>query len=147
MHEPELVESFKFPHQDFHIPEVPKKEELQSFYKALKNPRERAIFLMLSTTGLRKSEVRELKLTNMNFEKRMILLNKRGSKTKNTWVSFFNGESKVLSRNTWYRDRYYEGEKLFPTSQETFCAMWRGHFSRLIESVRVPSYSWGTAFR
>ena len=95
-----LVESFRFPEKPPFRPKiVPKKEELRSFYKALSTDRQRAMFLMLATTGLRRHELLEVKLRDIDFEKRMILPQSDGNRTKRTWVTFFNQEAEQALEN------------------------------------------------
>jgi hypothetical protein len=48
-----LVSSFKYPPKSFKPKKVPKKAELQTFYKALNTSRVRALFLLYATSGLR----------------------------------------------------------------------------------------------
>jgi len=51
---PDLVQSFKFPNPNPTIKRVPSKEELKKFYGALKDQREKAIFLLITSSGLRR---------------------------------------------------------------------------------------------
>ena len=43
----EVIEGFKFPNHPFKLKKIPSKIELQEFYRFLKEPLERAIFLFL----------------------------------------------------------------------------------------------------
>ncbi|PUA31038.1 MAG: hypothetical protein B9J98_08115, partial [Candidatus Terraquivivens tikiterensis] len=69
----EVVEGFKFPSRPFNVISIPSKEDLQRFYRWLKEPLARAMFLIYSTTGLRRKEVLNLKIGDIDFEKRMII--------------------------------------------------------------------------
>jgi len=89
----EVVESFKFPPKPFNPPVVPSKEEVRRFYEWLREPLAKAILLFFATTGLRRSEVYRLRIENINFTKRMVIPPNEGSRTKKTWVTFFNEET------------------------------------------------------
>lgn len=69
---PELVQSFKIPTSPIKPKIVPSKEELRNFYNELKTTKERAIFLLLASSGLRFHEVMELKRSDIDLERRMI---------------------------------------------------------------------------
>jgi integrase len=74
----DLVESFRFPEQGFKPIKVPTKENFEIFYQALKGPRDRTLFLVFASSGLRHSEVLSLdRFENVNFEKRMLTPNMR----------------------------------------------------------------------
>jgi integrase len=93
---PKVVETFRFPKQEFSPKQVPSRADLQRFYGAIRSPRERAFFLLCATSGLRKNEVLSLNRDDVDLEKRMIIPRKKnGTRTKRTWVSFFNEEAKA----------------------------------------------------
>lgn len=59
----------------------------------------RAMFLLFATSGLRRNELLGLLRENIDLEKRMIIPGKQSSRTKRTYVTFFNGEaSEVLKK-------------------------------------------------
>jgi integrase/recombinase XerD len=89
----DIVESFKLPTIPFQFKKVPTKQELKTFYGKLRNPKEKALFLMYATNGLRKEELTSLRLEDIDFEKRMITPKARVSRTKHTWITFFNEEA------------------------------------------------------
>jgi len=94
----ELVATFRLPRQEFRPKTVPTREELKRFYAALERPCERAVFLMLATTGLRRDEVASLKMSDIDLEKRMVLPNVASTATKKRWASFFNQEAEQALR-------------------------------------------------
>ena len=94
----ELVATFKLPHQNYKPKSIPVKEQLQKFYAALKPLKERAVFLMYATTGLRKHELISISLKEIDLERRMILPKTDGSRTKRTWATFFNEEAERALR-------------------------------------------------
>ena len=115
---PEVVEGFRFPKYPLEPKRVPSKEELQKFYKLLEDDREKALFLMFATTGLRRSEVLNLEIKDIDLEKRMVIPKARISRTKRVWVSFFNEEcQEVLKR--YLAARNDKNPKLFPLARDT----------------------------
>jgi integrase len=72
---PEVVASFKFPHQVFKPKQIPSKEQLAQFYECLQTPKEKALFMLYATTGLRRDEILSLKLEDIDLSKRMVTLN------------------------------------------------------------------------
>ena len=89
----EVIEGFKFPSKPFKPPLVPSKEEVRRFYEWLKEPLAKALLLFYATTGLRRGEVARLRVVDIDFKKRMVIPPNDGSRTKKTWVAFFNGET------------------------------------------------------
>jgi len=72
------------------------KSEPRRFYKALKTL-EKKIFLLIASSGLRRSEVLELKLSEIDFEKRMIIPN-HDSRIKRSYITFYNEEAEKILR-------------------------------------------------
>jgi len=89
----DLVETFKFPTYPIEVKQVPTREQLRQFYAALETPRDRALFLMLAMSGLRKHKLISTTLKEIDVGKRMILPKGDGSRTKRAWVTFFNEEA------------------------------------------------------
>jgi integrase len=111
-----LVDSFKYPRQNFKPISAPSKPQLQAFYKALETPRARALFLIYATSGLRKSEILNLnRFEDMNFENRMLAPNKDGNASKHVWVSFYNEEAEKELK-AYLSTRKDSDPRLFPTS-------------------------------
>lgn len=118
-----LVQSFRFPQKQLSIPNVPTREEVQKFYSALEDTREKAMFMLYATTGLRRNELLYLKKEDVDFPKRMIIPRK-SSRTKNTWVTFYNEEAEAVLRE--YLETRKDGNpKLFPIGRATFKANWK----------------------
>ncbi len=90
---PEVVASFKFPHQVFKPKQIVSKEQLKQFYECLETPKEKALFMLYVTTGLRREEILSLKPENIDLNKRMITPNNHVGETKKSWVSFYNEEA------------------------------------------------------
>ncbi len=94
---PQVVESFKFPKRVYAPKVVPSKDDLQRFFIALTNDRDRAVFLLYATSGLRRSELLSLSLDDIDLENRLIIPKNAHttSTTKNTWASCFNAEAQI----------------------------------------------------
>ena len=90
---PEVVSSFKFPHQMFKPKQIVSKEHLKQFYRCLETPKEKALFMLYATTGLRREEILSLKPENIDFGNRMITPDNHNGETKKSWVSFYNEEA------------------------------------------------------
>jgi hypothetical protein len=90
MEKPEVVESFRFPHQVYKPKHIVSKEDLRGFYEAIETPKERALFLLYATSGLRRQEILSLKPEDIDFDKRMITPNNHLGETKKSWCSFYN---------------------------------------------------------
>jgi integrase len=88
-----VASHFEMPTQSPTPTRVPTKNELQTFYNTIENPKYRVIFLMYATSGLRSSELLELTIGDIDEEMQMLLPRKE-SDVKKTWVSFYNKEAK-----------------------------------------------------
>jgi integrase len=60
LEKPELVSSFKFPHQVFKPKQIMSKEQVKQFYLCLEAPKEKAHYMLYATTGLRREEILSL---------------------------------------------------------------------------------------
>ena len=89
-----IVESFRFPSIPFKMKKIPSREELDRFYRKLRTIKEKAMFKMFLATGLRKSELLELKRGDIDFEKRMIRPSK-STRTKTQGLTFYNLEAEL----------------------------------------------------
>jgi integrase len=122
---PETVSSFKFPHQVFKPKQILSKEQLQQFYKCLETPKEKALFLLYATTGLRRDEILSLKLEDVDFEKRMITPDNHRGETKKSWVSFYNEEAEQALREYMKTKKHSRSKRLFPTQRQEVIELWK----------------------
>jgi len=97
---PEVVASFKFPHQVFKPKQILNKEQLVQFYNCLETAKEKALFMLYATTGLRRDEISSLKPEDIDFQKGMITPNNHKGETKKSWVGFYNEEADKHQTNT-----------------------------------------------
>ena len=120
---PEVVETFRFPKQNFKPKNIPSREVLQKFYEALGSIKERALFLLYASSGLRHMEILNLLSSDVDFEKRMIKPKAHSGETKKAWLSFFNEEtSRVLKQ--YLEARSDDNLKLFPMSNSESHNLW-----------------------
>ena len=54
---PDLVSSFKFPHRVFKPKQFVTRDQIRTFYCALETTKEKALFLLYATSGLRRQEI------------------------------------------------------------------------------------------
>jgi integrase len=122
---PEVVASFKFPHQVFKPRQIVSKEQLRQFYECLETPKERALFLLYATTGLRREEILSLKPENIDFKKRMITPCNHEGETKKSWVSFYNEEAETALKNYLATKKPSRSQRLFPMQREEVVELWK----------------------
>jgi len=91
---PELLKGYKMaptnPHQTAII--LPNLEQVKAGFNAQTNDRDRAIYLFLATTGLRKGEVLKLTKEQINQDTRTVIPN-HYTRTKRSGVTFYNEET------------------------------------------------------
>jgi len=113
-----LVNGFKFPRKMIEFDPIPSKKDLQSFYTTLGTPRDRALFLIYATSGLRRNEVISLNIRDLDFKNRMIKPMVDQSRTKHRWISFFNEEAEKALRE-YLGTRKDPDQRLFPLAPRT----------------------------
>jgi integrase len=119
-----LIDTFKLPSRTYEPKILPTKDELIRFYRALANRRDRALFLLFASSGLRKGEVLHLTKDHIDIEARIILPQQHQGTTKRAWVSFFNDEA-ADALVTYLSERTNDADKVFPLSQYTNMKTWR----------------------
>jgi integrase len=82
LEKPELVSSFKFPHQVFKPKQIVSKEQVKQFYFCLNTSKEKALFMLYAPTGLRREEILSLTPEDVDFDNRMITPNNHLGETK-----------------------------------------------------------------
>jgi integrase len=122
----DLVATFKLPRQEFRPKTVPTKEELKRFYAALERPCEKAVFLMLATSGLRRDEIASLRVGDIDLEKRILMPNVASTSTKKRWASFFNQEAEQALREYLNGRDAGTDQRLFPWRGDRIDKWFRG---------------------
>jgi len=88
----DLVRTFKFPNREYKPKGILRKEILQKTYDLLEKPKDRVLLLGYAVTGLRRNELLGVTKQSIIFDKRMVLPEKRTSRTKRIGVTFYNEE-------------------------------------------------------
>jgi integrase/recombinase XerD len=122
---PEIVSSFRFPQRVFKPKQIVSKEQLKQFYECLEKPKEKALFMLYATTGLRRQEILSLKLEDIDFSKRMITPNIHEGETKKSWVSFFNDEAEAVLNEYLATKKPSKSQRLFPMQREEGINLWK----------------------
>jgi integrase/recombinase XerD len=122
---PEVIASFKFPHQVFKPKQIVSKEQLQRFYQSLETSKERALFMLYATTGLRRDEILSLKPEDIDFGKRMITPNNHEGETKKSWVSFYNKEAETVLKEYLATKKHSRSQRLFPMQRDEVVELWK----------------------
>ena len=106
MNQPALMSGFKKAHVNYfdYDTELPSNEQLKIGFNALKDDRERALFLLYATTGLRKTELWKLTFDEVDFNTRCIR-SRHNTRTKKAGITFYNEEAEA------YLKRYLETRK------------------------------------
>ena len=97
-------------------------ESVQIFYHALPDIRAKAIYLTYASSGLRRTEVKKLGLSDIDLKTGMIIAN-HSTKTKNSWITFVNNETLEVLKE-YLKQRGNEDGRLFKMSEEAFKDMW-----------------------
>jgi integrase/recombinase XerD len=125
MEKPELVASFRFPHQVYKPKHIVSKEELRRFYKAIKSPKEKALFLLYATSGLRRQEILSLKPEDIDFEKRVITPSNHLGETKKSWCSFYNEEAQEALNACLATKNHSRSNRIFPMQRHEVVDLWK----------------------
>jgi len=122
---PEVVASFKFPHQVFKPKQILNKEQLVQFYKYLETAKEKALFMLYATTGLRRDEILLLKPEDIDFEKRMITPDNHNGETKKSWMSFYNQEAEQVFKEYLATKKQSRSQRLFLMQRDEVVELWK----------------------
>jgi len=122
---PEVVASFKFPHQVFKPKQILNKEQLVEFYRCLETAKEKALFMLYTTTGLRRDEILSLRPEDIDFSKRMITPNNHEGETKKSWVSFYNEEAEQVLKEYLAEKKHSRSQRLFPMQRDEVVELWK----------------------
>jgi integrase/recombinase XerD len=122
---PEVVASFKFPHQVFKPKQIVSKEQVKQFYNCLETSKEKALFMLYATTGLRRDEILSLKPEAIDFGKRMITPGNHMGETKKSWVSFYNEEAEQALQQYMKTKKPSRSQRLFPMQRDEVVELWK----------------------
>jgi len=125
MRQPLLMQGFRKAHVDYYNHEVklPTKKQLQKAFNVLKDDRERAIFLLYASSGLRRSELLKLTFDEVDFERRCMRC-KHNTRTKKAGITFYNEEAEIYLKG-YLRSRNDSKPRLIRIDSKTFHDMWK----------------------
>ena len=122
---PDMLEGIKF---NWSAPppryqSVPTVEEVREGFCALSRTDQKVVYVLLATTGLRKSEVLALRPEHVVWEYRAVIPRiDRG--TKRTGITFFNHEAEAWLRYYMATERPEDAGPLVPISEKGFRKIW-----------------------
>jgi integrase len=122
---PEVVASFKFPHQAFKPKQILCKDQVKQFYACLETPKEKALFMLYATTGLRRDEILSLKPEDVDVDKCMITPDNHEGETKKSWVSFYNDEAEQALQEYMKTKKQSRSQRLFPMQRDEVVELWK----------------------
>ena len=122
---PQAVSSFKFPRQGFKPKHILTKQQVQRFYNDIETSKERALFMIYATSGLRRSEALSLKTEDIDFNTRMIIPNCHSGETKKSWLSFYNEETEKVLKSYLASKKPTRSLRLFPMPREEEKQLWK----------------------
>ena len=122
---PETVSSFKFPHQVFKPKQILSNEQLKQFYECLETLKEKALFMLYATTGLRRDEILSLKPEDIDFQKRMITPDNHRGETKKSWISFYNDEAEIVLKEYLATKKPSRSQRIFPMQRDEVVELWK----------------------
>ncbi len=125
MEKPELVISFRFPPQIFKPKQIITTAQVRQFYQALETPKEKALFMLYATSGLRRQEILSLTPEDIDFEKRMIIPNNHLGETKRSWCSFYNEEAEKALNQYLATKNHSRSKRLFPMQRDQVVWLWK----------------------
>ncbi|MFC1802681.1 tyrosine-type recombinase/integrase [Thermoproteota archaeon] len=126
LNQEELIQGFRHPYRPFTPNIIPSKDEVRNLYKLLPTSKMKAYYLLIASSGLRKSEILSLNISDIDFDQRMIIPRTRSS-SKHTWISFYNEEAELALRE--YLGERTEG-KLFTWGAPQWLRDWKQVKSR-----------------
>lgn len=127
---PLVVRYIKYAKKPQQLPEILSQEEILLLYNAINNPKQKFIFLILYSTGLRKSELENLKETDFDIFRELIIV-KSGKGNKDRHVPMSSIIKEMLFDYKKYR---LEEIKKFNFQPEYFFV---GQFGGKYKSVNV----------
>ena len=124
---PDLVAGLKIPRDNGGLKEAPSDEDVRKAYHLLTDVREQAIYLTYATGGMRKTELLEAEIANLDLQGRTLKLN-HISESKKAGIAIFNEEcAGVLEKWLNIRDQKYRWRKstrLFTIDSNAYKRMW-----------------------
>ncbi len=110
-----IMDDFEFPKRQFNFNHyMPSKKDICTFFDALEKTEDKALFLFFASSGLRRNEVLDLKINDVDLEREVCYPNHQ-SPTKNAHYGFFNKETTPYLRK-WISEKGLRSFRIFPLS-------------------------------
>jgi integrase len=109
----------------FRPKQIVSKEQVKQFYLCLNTSKEKALFMLYATTGLRREEILSLTPEDVDFDNRMITPNNHLGETKKSWVSFYNQEAEIVFKEYLAAKNASRSKRLFPMQRNENVELWK----------------------
>ena len=116
--------------------------ELENLRNACKTPKEKAIIETLYSTGCRASELRGIKLSDINFDTREVHLFGKGKKHR---TAFLNAKA-VLSIRSMLRERDFEADYIFVTDRKPHDQLSLRQIEKIVQRLGEEAQITGRVF-
>jgi len=127
---PDLVVGFRIPKIKCGLKEALADADVRRGFELLRDIRQRALYIMYATTGVRRTELLKAKLEDLDLEARVLRIDHE-SETKKAGVAVFNEEARHVLKE-WLKDRAERlkgrgppSDRLFPMDTREFKAIWK----------------------
>ena len=124
---PELASRYAFPHPPPKPKIIPTRNDLVIFYDAIPTLRMKAFFLTATSSGLRRGELLNLVINDVDWENRMLIPRSHKGYSKKSWISFFNIEAEESLRHHLQNrnKRDPKSDRVFPFDSNGFKREWK----------------------
>jgi integrase len=121
---PEIIFGFrKVPVQyEFNEVDLPSKDQLHKAFSSLENDKLRAIFMLYKDSGLRRTELLQLRKDDLDFSIRLVK-SKHHNRTKNAGITFYTEETEQFL-NKYLKTRNDNKPRLIRVDMNVFYRMW-----------------------
>jgi integrase len=145
LRDPNLYSAFKTPRVEYGLTAEPLTlEEVRAVARAIDWPPAKAYFALLAETGLRPSEVLNVRLQDIDLSERMLKIMKAGNSTKRSYIAFFSERLRDYLREEYlpYREEFVESvEPWVRNVRRDYVSEWRNLLFPFKDSaLRVAIY-------
>jgi len=114
-----LVDDFKRPTPNENPTPCPSDEAVRAVFYELEYLRDKLLYLLIATSGLRRGEALGLEGKHINFAFRSVIIHKN-TKTKRTGITFYNDEVENLVNQYWNGSKPQDETKFFHNTEIAF---------------------------
>ncbi|MCD4654532.1 site-specific integrase [bacterium] len=143
-----IITHIPFPKKEKKLPVVLSREEVKNFLSAISNQKHRSIFMTMYSTGVRVSEALNIQITDIDSERRVILI-RNGKGNKDRYVPLFPSLLEEL-KNYWkiYRPQrwLFENREARPLTRTTPALVAKNTREKLNLSKRITPHTMRHSF-